>query len=52
MKKVDYKQVTTKKCIDCGKPLKANLINKNPTAKRCYKCHRALRQRKIDSRTV
>lgn len=38
-KPFDFKKKSNKNCIDCGKPLKANLIAKNPGAIRCYKDH-------------
>jgi hypothetical protein len=28
------------RCIDCGQPLKRNLLAKKPDALRCYVCHR------------
>ena len=40
MKKVKDSELSDKKCKDCGKPLKKNLINKNPDADRDYVCWR------------
>ena len=40
MKKVSYKELSNMVCIDCGKPLKVNLINKAPHAQRCWKCYK------------
>ncbi len=40
IKPFDYKKKSRKKCIDCGKYLKANLVAKNPNANRCYNHHK------------
>lgn len=34
-----YKDMSTKLCRICGKPLKMNLVIKNPAADKCFKCH-------------
>jgi len=39
MKKVDYSELSNKCCVDCGRPLKQNLIIKNPDANRDYICN-------------
>jgi hypothetical protein len=31
---------STKRCQDCRKPLKKNLVEKNPDAELCYRCWR------------
>lgn len=28
-------------CVECGRPLKKNVVDRKPTAKYCYKCGRA-----------
>lgn len=35
--KKNYKALSNKLCIDCGKRLKQNLIDRNPKADRCFK---------------
>jgi hypothetical protein len=42
-KSYDYKQVSSKTCKDCGKPLKKNLLNSNPDTVRCWVCWRIAR---------
>jgi len=39
--KKDFTVLSKKRCINCGQELKQNLVDKNPTATRCYKCHQA-----------
>lgn len=39
-KKVSYKILSNKKCVDCGRFLKQNLIDKNPDAEKCYSCYK------------
>lgn len=36
--KKDFRVLSNKFCIDCGQPLKQNLIDKNPNALRCWVC--------------
>ena len=31
---------TLHRCIDCGQPMKKNLLAHRPDAKRCYTCHK------------
>lgn len=38
-KKYDYKEISSKNCIDCNKPLKLNLVSKSSYANRCYCCY-------------
>jgi len=40
-KPFDHKVLSTIKCVDCGKPLKANLVHKleEDVPKRCYECN-------------
>jgi len=38
-KKHDYKILSNKHCKTCGKPLKQNLVDKNPDADQCYPCY-------------
>ena len=38
-KPFSYAVHSDKKCIVCGKPLKANLVASNPKADRCYLHH-------------
>lgn len=38
-RKVSYKELSEVYCIDCKKPLKVNIVNRNPLATRCYVCH-------------
>lgn len=35
--KKDFRVLSNKKCEDCGKLLKQNLIDRNPDAKKCFK---------------
>ena len=37
-KKVDFRVMSDKKCVECGKPIKQNLVTKKPLASKCYKC--------------
>lgn len=30
--------VSSKRCINCGKPMKSNLLFRNPLATHCYTC--------------
>lgn len=39
MKKVSYKKLSNKRCIECNKPLKQNLVNSNPNSNKCYCCY-------------
>lgn len=39
-KQHDYKELSSKKCVDCNKYLKKNLVENNPNATRCYCCDR------------
>jgi hypothetical protein len=36
--KTDYKILSKVKCSVCKRPLKQNLIDRVPTAKKCYTC--------------
>ena len=45
--KKDYKTLSAKKCKDCNKPLKQNLVDKNPDAERCFKCKKEERRKEI-----
>jgi hypothetical protein len=36
--KTDYKKLSKVKCSVCGRPLKQNLIDRVPNAKKCYTC--------------
>lgn len=38
--KQDFRIMSSKKCITCGKLLKQNLIDKNPDADQCFKCYK------------
>lgn len=38
MKQDRFDVYSNKYCIDCNRPLKQNLVDKNPRARRCYKC--------------
>lgn len=38
LKKVDYTKLSNKKCVICGRPLKQNVVNKNPNACLCFVC--------------
>lgn len=52
MPKVDSNIKSDKKCR-CGKLLKKNVVDRKPTARECYQCHRkseALRGHHVDSR--
>lgn len=35
--KKDFRVLSDRKCEDCGKRLKQNLIDRNPSAKKCFK---------------
>ena len=37
-KKVDYKELSNKRCTECGKPLKQNIVSRNPHARLRYVC--------------
>ena len=37
--KQPYTALSEKKCIDCKRLLKQNLINRKPDAQRCFNCH-------------
>ncbi|HEX2866127.1 MAG TPA: hypothetical protein VHO03_03745 [Ignavibacteriales bacterium] len=39
MAKVDCKILSDKCCKDCSRKLKQNLLNRNPKAERCFRCH-------------
>jgi hypothetical protein len=38
-KKLNYGLLSNRRCKDCGKPLKQELIRRNNDADRCYVCH-------------
>lgn len=38
--KKNFRELSNKKCIDCGQPLKKNLVERNPDAIRCWVCHK------------
>lgn len=38
-----HTELSDRRCIDCERRLKKNLISRKPTAKRCYKCYRIRR---------
>ena len=38
-----HTKVSNKRCLDCNKPLKANLVNNNEKAIRCWVCWRIIR---------
>jgi formate-dependent nitrite reductase cytochrome c552 subunit len=38
MKKVDFQELSNKRCNDCHNRLKQNLVNRRPSATLCYKC--------------
>lgn len=50
MKKHDYKELSKTKCIDCGKPLKLNLVMNNIHANRCFCCHNLSKGKKTSIR--
>ena len=33
--KKNFRELSDKRCIDCGQPLKKNLVERNPNANRC-----------------
>ena len=37
--KNSFRKLSNKKCIDCGQPLKQNLLDINPDAKKCWICY-------------
>ena len=37
--KVDFRAKSARVCRGCGTALKANLVNRKPSAERCFKCH-------------
>ena len=41
MKKVHCDIKSTRVCLDCGAFLKANLVNRKPTAEFCFSCTQA-----------
>ncbi|NIO83426.1 MAG: hypothetical protein GTN53_22955 [Candidatus Aminicenantes bacterium] len=44
MKKLfKHTDLSDRRCIDCGRRLKKNLIARRKNAARCYKCHRGFR---------
>lgn len=47
LNKKDFRTLSSKKCKDCRKPLKQNLVDKNPDAERCYKCTKGKREKEI-----
>jgi uncharacterized protein with PIN domain len=38
--KKNFRELSDKRCIDCGQPLKKNLVERNPDANRCSTCHK------------
>ena len=40
MKKHSHLVMSTKNCTSCGTSLKLNLVDKNPDASKCYRCHK------------
>ena len=38
--KKNFRELSDKKCIDCGQPLKKNLVERNQDANRCSICHK------------
>jgi hypothetical protein len=43
MKKAfDFRQLSDRKCRECGRQLKRNLIEKKPKADLCYKCFKKM----------
>lgn len=40
-KKHNFRDVSERRCKNCGKRLKLNLLEKKPAAKLCYACHHA-----------
>jgi formylmethanofuran dehydrogenase subunit E len=49
-KKVSYTKLSSIKCKKCGQYLKMNLVNKNPNAELCFKCHPDSRTNRVKSR--
>ena len=39
-----HNRVSKQRCIDCNKPMKKNLLAKNPDATRCWVCWRIIRK--------
>ena len=38
--KKNFRELSDKRCLDCGQPLKKNLVDRNPDANRCWLCHK------------
>ncbi|MFA5803694.1 MAG: hypothetical protein WC879_03530 [Melioribacteraceae bacterium] len=49
-KKKDFRELSDRKCKDCGKKLKQNLVDKNSDAERCYKCNEAKNRKEIQQK--
>lgn len=48
--KKDFRELSNKKCVECQRRLKQNLIDKNPDADICYNCKKEKqRQKAIDN---
>jgi len=35
-KPYDFREISNKHCVICGKPLKKNVVERQPNADRCY----------------
>ena len=38
-KSYPFNELSNKRCIECGKPLKRRIAEEKPSAGRCYRCH-------------
>jgi len=45
-KKVNYRELSDKRCTVCGKPLKKNIVMKNKHAKFCFVCFQLAKGKK------
>jgi RNA polymerase-binding transcription factor DksA len=44
-KQYGHKDLSAKLCADCGKPMKLNLVTKNPAARYCFKCFKTIKEK-------
>lgn len=49
IRKKDFRELSNKKCVECNRRLKQNLIDKNPDADICYKCKKEKRKKEIQT---